>query len=70
MAKKKPEVIPSTPYKALALKRNPEGKHWAIVCVTIQDGKVLDENVSNFDLLPYTMSKASSMLQDLVRELR
>lgn len=70
MAKKKSDSIPSTPYQALALKRNPEGKNWAIVELTIQDGKVINENQSNFDLLPYTMSKASAALQDMVRELR
>lgn len=67
--KKKP-IVSSPPYKALAIKRNPEGKHWAVVELTIQDGKVIEENPSNFDLLPYTMSKASSMLQDMVREIR
>lgn len=67
---KKKKESNSIPYKALALKRNPEGKHWAIVEMWIQDGKVIEEKSSNFDLLPYTMSKASAALQDMVREIR
>lgn len=68
--KKKKEPVDLKPFKALALQRNPEGKHWAVVELTILGDKVIETNPSNFDLLPYTMSKASAMLQDMVRVLR
>lgn len=68
MKKKSPS--PSKPITALSLSRGPEGSGWIVNELTIQDGKVIDSKPSKKDMLPYTMSKATALLRDMVEGLR
>jgi len=68
--KKKSPSQPSKPITALSLSRGPEGSGWIVNELTIQDGKVIDSKSSKKDMLPYTMSKATALLRDMVEGLR
>lgn len=68
MKKKSPS--PSKPITALSLQRGLDGSGWIVNELTIQDGKVIDSKSSKKDMLPYTMSKATALLRDMVEGLR
>jgi hypothetical protein len=66
--KKTPKI--SKPITALSLQRGSDGSGWIVNRLTIQDGTVIDSTPSKKDMLPYTMSKATALLRDMVERLR